>query len=152
MSFVGDSQQFRVYACVYSPVFSCISYRNIRVRVCARGDACILDLYTRSCARFRTHIQCISRSLWLGAIRKLYSKRLAFNPPGNLTPEERDGMLKLILRRVFDTGFDAVDQENGKRIRSCVHESAGRKFGFWIATWTRWCCANLPPLTTWRMR
>lgn len=74
-SFVGDSQQFpRI--CTLSRIF-------IRARVCETWwDACVPDLYAYSCARIRTRVQCISRSLWLEAIRKLYSKRLAFNPPG----------------------------------------------------------------------
>lgn len=53
---------------------------------------------------------------------------------GNPTPEKRDGTLGLILPgRFFDAGFDAVDQENGKRIRSRGPASAriaGRNLDF----------------------
>lgn len=39
-----------------------------------------MHIFVLLCTKVRTRIQCISRSLWLEAIRKLYSKRLAFNP------------------------------------------------------------------------
>lgn len=52
-------------------------------QVCARHDetrAFPIYICVLLCTKVRARIQCISRSLWLEAIRKLYSKRLAFNP------------------------------------------------------------------------
>lgn len=100
---------------------------------CVWWDSGVLDLYMCSCARIRTYIQCISHSLWLGAIRKLYSKRLAFNLPGE-TRRWRNAMecWSSYYRRVFDASFDAVDQENGKRIRSLAR-------GYWEKIWILNC-------------
>lgn len=99
---------------------------NIHASLCETWwDACVLDLYAYSCARIRIRIQCISRSLWLEAIWKLYSKRLAFNPPGE-TRCWRSAMecWSSYYRRVFDARFRCqLIRKMGNRF-DCVHEDA----------------------------
>jgi len=125
MSFVRDSQQSRTLLYLYMHI-------NARTSVYDETQA-IFDLYTCFCVRIRTYIQYISYSLWLRAIRKLYSKRLAFNPPRE-TRCRRSAMecWSSYYWCVFDASFDAVDQENGKWIRSLVQ-------GYWEKIWILNC-------------
>lgn len=80
--------------------------RRVRPRFIHPRERIRTCTHTRTNAGARTRTQCISRSLWLGAIRKLYSKRLAFNPPGK--PDAREARWNVgahITRALFRCRF-----------------------------------------------
>jgi len=85
-------------------------------------------IHVLSCTNPHTYTvhfaQPLARELFESFIRRdsLLTRR------GNSTPEERDGTLGFTLpARVFDASFDAVDQENGKRIRSRARQCQGQQ-------------------------
>lgn len=76
-SFAGDSRQPRTWIpCIFIYARNYLrTYDEKRVRS--------RFVHVLSYTNPHIHIQCVfRRSLWLGAIPKLYPKRLAFNPPG----------------------------------------------------------------------
>jgi len=86
-SFVGDSQhnQLHAHARAYGQALSfppsCFRTRtNVRAGVCVHSRF----IHVLSCTNPHTYTMHFAQPLARGAIRKLYSKRLAFNPPGKL--------------------------------------------------------------------
>lgn len=138
-SFVGDSRQPRIPTLSRLRTYVCTTYtrrvrsRFIHVRSCTNSRA-------RALVHTHTHTQCISRSLWLGAIRKLYSKRLAFNPPGKPDAGEARWNVGAHITGAFSMPVSTrLIRKIGKQIRARVHarDGTGRKFGFQIAPWPR---------------
>lgn len=101
---------------------------------CVWWNAGVLDLYTCSCAHEFAHIYSVFRTAFGSELFESFIRRDSLLTRPGKPDATRSAMecWSSYYRRVFDASFDAVDQENGKRIQSLAR-------GYWEKIWILNC-------------